>query len=186
VTSGLGAHASAAPAPAPAAELAVMVSCHGLVCALPVRDVQRLLLREAVDVAAAARPRPGQRALPQVVFADDQPYAVWNLGTLLGMPPLAVAWVLLQVPADPEPVAIALRTGPCLIVQPMPETAPLPPSLFRARGAGIAGAFPTARLRGKPLPVALGLALEPRRLWTLDELASSRAAVDAALEGEGA
>jgi hypothetical protein len=186
VSGGLLSHASAELPPAPAVELAVMVSCHGLVCALPVRNVERLLLREAVEAVSAPRPRPGARALPQVVFADDQPYAVWNLGTLLGMPPLAVAWVLLQVPADPEPVAIALRTGPCLIVQPMPETAPLPAALFRARGAGIAGAFPTARLRGKPLPAALGLALDPLRLWSPEELAGSRAAVDAALDGEGA
>jgi hypothetical protein len=185
VRSSLASSDAARTAPVPAAELAVMVSCHGVVCALPARHVERLLLRDAVELLPPTRQRARNgRPLPQVVHAQDEPYAVWNLGTLLGMAPLSVAWVLLQVPAEPHPVSIALRTGPCLIVQPMPETAPLPPGLFRERGPGISGAFSTAQLRGKPLAAALGLTLDPAALWSRDELAASRAAVAAARVGQ--
>ena len=75
----------------------MVVACHGLVCTLPVRRVDRLLLREAVSLHAPAgrRPRELGRSLPQVVYADDEPFAAWNLGTMLGLPPVSTAWVLL-------------------------------------------------------------------------------------------
>jgi hypothetical protein len=174
------ASSAARPAATPAAELAVVVACHGIVCTIPVRHVARLFLREEVEL------RPPQRRataagtrLPQVVYASGEPFAAWNLGTLLDLSPLSVAWVLMRIPADPHPVGIALRTGPCLVVQPTPAAAPLPPGLFRARGQGIVGAFATADLRGKRVEAALGLCLDPLRLWTDEELASSRLAVTA-------
>ena len=75
---------------------------------------------------------------------------------MLGLPPVSTAWVLLQAGPGAEPVPIALRTGPCLIVQPMPAAAPLPAALFRDRGAGIVGAFSAAQLRGRPVAASDG------------------------------
>ncbi len=175
-----GAAPSAVEAPRTTTELVVVLSCHGLVCTLPVRWVQRLLLREAVSLQPPPGRRPREVALPQVVYADEEPYAAWNLGTLLGMPPVSTAWVLLSVGTGAELVPIALRTGPCLIVQPTPAAAPLPPALFRERGPGIVGAFSTRELRGKPVAPTMGLCLDPQGLWSAAELAGSRAAVAAA------
>ncbi len=179
---------AAAEAVQPASELVVVVACHGLICTFPVRRVERLLLREAVSLHApdGRRPREQGHSLPQVVYAADEPFAAWNLGTLLRLPPVSAAWVLLRIGAGPDPVPIALRTGPCLIVQPMPPSAPLPPTLFKERGAGIVGAFSTAQLRGKPVAPTMGLNLDPARFWSEAELAASRAAVTAALAaGDG-
>jgi hypothetical protein len=183
----VGARAS----PEPAAELAVVVACHNLVCALPVRHVERLFLREEVELRAPAHRRPAAPAarLPQVVYASGEPFAAWNLGSLLELPPVSTAWVLMRIPVprggepDPgPPVAIALRTGPCLVVQPMPAAAALPPGLFRARGEGIVSAFATSQLRGKRPEAALGLSLDPTRLLAHAELERSRAAVAAERE----
>jgi hypothetical protein len=175
---------AAAPAVAlhPATELVVVIACHGLLCTLPVRWVERLLLREAVSLHAppGRRPRDPSLPLPQVVYAAEEPFAAWNLGTMLALPPVSTAWVLLRVGPEHDPVPIALRTGPCLIVQPAPASAPLPAALFRERGAGIVGAFSTAQLRGKPVGTSLGLSLDPQRFWSEQELAGSRAAVAAA------
>jgi hypothetical protein len=166
----------------PATELAVVVGCHGLVCTLPVRHVERLLRRDEVEAVRLPR-RPGAAPLPQVVAAADEPFAAWNLGTMLELPPLTSAWVLLRVPMPTgDPVPIALRTGACLMVQSIPPSVPLPAGVARSRGAGLAGAFATAGLRGKRLDARLGLCLDPLRLWTAAELESSRAAVEAAYE----
>jgi hypothetical protein len=184
VTAGPTSSAAAAEATQPAAELVVVIACHGLVCTLPVQRVERLLLREAVSLQPppGRRPREVGRALPQVVYAAEEPYAAWNLGTMLGLPPLSNAWVLLQA-GGADPVPIALRTGPCLIVQPMPAATPLPAALFRDRGRGIVGAFSAGQLRGRPAALSMGLCLDPRRFWSEQELAGSRAAVAAALDG---
>jgi hypothetical protein len=173
-------HAPRAAVLAPAAELAVVVACHGLVCAIPVRHVERLFLREEIELGAThRRATAGGARLPQVVYAAGEPFAAWNLGTLLELSPVSIAWVLMRIPAEPTPVRIALRTGPCLVVQPMPRTAALPAGLFRARGGGIVGAFATAALRGKRVEAALGLYLDPERLWSPAELDGSRAAIAA-------
>jgi hypothetical protein len=174
--------APATPLAQPATHLVVVIACHGLLCTLPVGRVDRLLLREAVSLHAppGRRPRDPSRALPQVVYAADEPFAAWNLGTMLALPPVSTAWVLLRVGPESNPIPIALRTGPCLIVQPAPAAAPLPAALFRERGPGIVGAFSTAQLRGKPADTSLGLCLDPQRFWSEPELAGSRAAVAAA------
>jgi hypothetical protein len=166
----------------PALELSVVVGCHGLVCTLPVRHVERLLRRDEVEVVRIAR-RKGSGPLPQVVAAAGEPFAAWNLGTMLELPPLTTAWVLLRIPAGAgEPVPIALRTGACLMVQPLPPAVALPAGVARGRGAGMVGAFSTAGLRGKKLDAKLGLCLDPLYLWTPAELESSRLAVEAARE----
>jgi hypothetical protein len=164
------------PAEEPAAELAVVVGCHGLVCTFPVRLVERLVLRDEVEVVPRRARRSGP--LPQVVRAADEAFVAWNLGSMLDLPPVTVAWVLLRVPVGGgEPVPLALRTGPCLMVQPAPELTALPPGLFRARGRGIVGAFATASLRGQRVGAGVGIAFDPARLWTTAELESSRAAL---------
>jgi hypothetical protein len=186
----------AAP-PEPAPELSVVVGCHGFVCTIPVRYVDRLLRRDEVEVVPP-RTRRGREPgvpLPQVLEAAGEAYVAWNLGTMLELPPVTTAWVLLRVPAPPLPggvsdlpgavVPLAVRTGTCLMVQPVQVSAPLPPGLFRARGAGITGAFATSALRGKRLEAAVGICLDPSRLWTPGELGSSRAALAAAAEDPG-
>jgi hypothetical protein len=179
VTAGAASSAALHQVVQPATELVVVIACHGVVCTLPVRRVERLLLREAVTLPGlgAHRAREPGRPLPQVVYAGDEPFAAWNLGTMLGLPPVSTAWVLLQVNHGAELVPIALRTGPCLIVQPMPASSPLPPALFRERGPGIVGAFSTGQLRGRPMALTMGLCLDPQRFWSEQELAGSRAAV---------
>jgi hypothetical protein len=188
VTAGPASSSLSAEALQPATELVVVIACHAVVCTLPVRRVERLLLREAISL----QPPPGRRVrevprpVPQVVYAGEEPYAAWNLGTLLGLPPVSTAWVLLHVGGSgTDAIPIALRTGPCLIVRPQPAAAPLPAALFRDRGAGIVGAFSVAQLRGRPGGAAMGLCLDPQRFWSEQELAGSRAAVAAALEGRG-
>ena len=101
---------------------------------------------------------------------------------MLDLPPVTAAWVLLRVPFGSGEISIALRTGPCLMVQPVPETVPLPPGLFRARGAGLSGAFATRALRGKHLDGAVGIAFDPAHLWTPAELDAARAALAAVNE----
>lgn len=163
------------------AELVVVVGCHGLVCTVPVRLIDRLALREEVE---PVRPGPGKRsreaAAQQLVTAAGEIYAAWNLGTMLGLPPLSAAWVLLRIPSPAGPVAIALRTGPCLMVQLAPPAVPLPPRVVRARAGAISSAFATASLPGKRLESPLGLCLDLQRLWSEAELEASHAAVAAA------
>src|SRR5262245_10093457 len=96
-------------------ELFVVVSCHSLVCAVATRWVARLLLDDEVA--------PAQR---DVVSIDGRRCAAWDLGAMLGLPPLGHAWVLLNVPYRGEEVPIALRTGPCLTVQPLAAFTALP------------------------------------------------------------
>jgi hypothetical protein len=207
--------------PEPAAELAVVVGCHGFVCTFPVRHVDRLLRRDEVEVMPP-RGRRGKDAgvpLPQVVLAAGEPFVAWNLGTMLDLPPVTAAWVLLRLPTPevdrdgdpgrvPKPprdgapagnppaphafpgasadlrtlIPLAVRTGPCLMVQNVQASVPLPAGLFRARGAGIIGAFATSALTGKRLEAAVGVCLDPPQLWTSAELVSSRAALAAVNE----
>ena len=167
-----------AGAPEPAAELAVVVGCHGLLCTFPVSFVDRLLRRDEVEVLTPQPRKVRAAILPQVVLAADEPFVAWNLGSMLDLPPVVAAWVLLHVPhGGGEPLPIALRTGPCLMVAPAPALTVLPPGLFRMRGRGIAGAFSTEALRGKGLGQAVGIAFDPGRLWSAAELDSRRAAL---------
>jgi hypothetical protein len=166
----------------PAAELVVVIACHGVVCTIPVRYVERLLGRDEVQVLRPTHRRPAgpEGPLRQLVAAGGEPFAAWNLGTMLDLPPLTAAWVLLRLPGAGEPVGIALRTGPCLVVLPAPPMIRLPAGVIRGRGPGIAGAFATSALGGKRLEAPVGLCLDPVRLFSPAELASSRAAQDAA------
>jgi hypothetical protein len=167
-----------------APELVVVVACHGLVCTLPVRHVERLHRRDEVEPLRPAGRRKGPGDGRQLVTVAGEAYAAWNLGTMLELPPLSVAWVLLQIPGRRGPVPVALRTGACLVVQEAPPTVALPPGVVRARGAGIAGAFTTEDLRGKGWTGAVGLSIDPERFWSEAELEASWAAVEAAGQEE--
>jgi hypothetical protein len=164
-----------------AAALVVVVACHGVVCTLPVGCVDRLVRRDEVEAfrpTAGKGPAGGSRQ--QLVTASGDIYAAWNLGTMLELPPLSAAWVLMQVPSPEGPVAMALRTGACLMVQSAPPSVPVPPGIFRARSAAMTGAFPTTSLRGKQLEALVGICLDPLQLWSAAELESSRLAVEQA------
>ena len=102
-------------------ELCVVVGCHTFVSAIPTRFVSRLVLNEDVEVAKQK----------ELVYSSGETFVNANLGTLLGLPPLGEACVLLQVPHAGTRVAIALRTGPCLAVRDVCVEAPLPAATNR-------------------------------------------------------
>jgi hypothetical protein len=153
-------------------ELCVVTACHQWVCALPARWVERLVVPHEVAIVAS------QQRAPSVLVGERQ-YGAWNLGTLLGLPPLGAAWVLLRLPYGDRELPIALNTGACLVVQALPPATALPPGAFRARPGAIAGAFATVGMRGRATQAALGLWLDPTRLLTADELAASVSALAA-------
>src|SRR5207247_1093431 len=99
-------------APARDLELCVVTACHDLLCALPVRWVERLLLPQEVATVVTAAPKPWS-----LLLVGERQLAAWNLGTLLGLAPLTAAWVLLRVPHRGGELSIALNTGACLVVQ---------------------------------------------------------------------
>lgn len=138
-------------------ELCVIVTCHQVVCAIPTECIVRLALPEdAVEIA------------PGILDAFGERYTVWDLGERLGFAKTRDAWCLLRIPAPSGPVSIALATGPCRVVAPLPRTFELPAALFSTvRGAAIAGIFADR--------AGYGVVLDPIALWTPAELGSSAA-----------
>jgi hypothetical protein len=162
----------------PATELCVVLACHHLLCALPIRSVDRLALPDAAQPVSRRTSRAkGDAGVPPppLVRLGEQSWAVWDLGVLLGLAPAQGSWVLLQVPLDGGAVALALRTGPCFAVQSVRRLAALPPGIFRARRAALAGTFASAAVKGPRAPAQVGLWIEPARLWEPLELAASAA-----------
>jgi hypothetical protein len=150
--------------PFAASELCIVFECHAIVCALPVRLVDRLVLAEEATLlpaAGAGRTLDGER----LVVSAGQRFAAWDLGELVELPPLSTAWVLLGIPHRSASVALALRTGRCRAVERLGRTVGVPPGVFRRRK----GAFPAAFARDG----AVGLFLDPLALFTSDELATS-------------
>ena len=179
---------TAAPAKAqaraqPAVELCVVLACHDLVCALPIRSVERLALpRDLEPVPSRRRPDaklgPGAIPPPAVMRLGAESWAAWDLGLMLGLAPAQGTWVLLRAPLDGGQVPLALRTGPCFAVQGVRPLAALPPGIFQARRAALAGTFASAggAVKGR-VPAQVGLWIEPARLWEPLELAASAAAL---------
>jgi hypothetical protein len=166
----------------PATELCVVLACHHLICALPIRSVDRLALPAAAQPAPAPRRSRGAQvtgavAAPAVVRFGEQSWAAWDLGVMLGVGPSQGAWVLLRAPLDGGEVALALRTGPCFAVQGVRRLSSLPPGIFSARRAALAGTFATAAVKGPRARAEVGLWLEPTRLWEPLELAASAASL---------
>jgi hypothetical protein len=170
-------HSSARAAPEPATQLCVVLACHHLVCALPIRAIDRLALPDAVERAPG---RAGPLAPPEVVRFGEQVCAAWDLGVMLGLPPAQGAWVLLQALLDGAPIPLALRTGPCFSVRGVRPLAGLPPGIFRARRTALTSGFTVTALKGVRAAAQLGhvgLWLEPALLWDPLELEASAAAL---------
>lgn len=143
-------------------ELCLVVACHTFVAAIPVRFVTRLVLNEDVTPAPVGG--------PALVQSAGEPFVAANLGTLLDLPPLREAWVMLQVPYAQGAVPLALRTGACLVVRDVRVEAPLPSGLFKARGEAMRGAFVADASRGFNGGALYGLLLDVTKLWTRAEL----------------
>jgi hypothetical protein len=158
----------------PAGELHVFFACHELVCAVPAQRVGRLLLDEEV-----AAPLTGA-GWPTVII-DDVVHPVWDLGELLGRPALRHAWVTVRTEVGGHAMTVALRTGPCLVVRPLAERRPAPPSAHVARSAAFPYVFRTEGLVAS-VRTKVGLVLDVDRLWT----AAERARASTSLTGGGA
>ena len=145
-----------------ARDLGVIVRCHQLVCAIPVRWVSRLVLPEEITLIGTS-----------VVDSGSGRHAAWNLGERLGLPPVKDAWVLLSIPHASAQIPIALATGTCLVVQPLPEHVVLPQGLFKERRGAIAGVFVPEASHA----AACGVELDIPLLWSASELDASAALV---------
>lgn len=140
-------------------ELAVFVALGKIVAALPARFVTRLVLPESV--------REHEVGTPSLVSVEGKSHAGWDLAELFGATQSPAAWVLLALPHRRKSLAIALRTGPCLVVDAMPPVVRVPSGVIARRGQAIAGAFAARKNHGS---AAVGVELDPRRLFTAEEL----------------
>jgi hypothetical protein len=168
---------AAASAEASASGLRVFVHCPPWVLAISAERVERLLLRD--EVYLDRREDVNASAALGLVRVGPAVYPAWDLGLLLGLEPQRDAWVLLRVPFSPAPLALALRTGPCLSAAVLPASAlrALPEALCRDRPGLVTGAFATRLLRLVGRSVGpIGLALDVAKL-----LSEEHAIVSAAL-----
>jgi len=147
-------------------ELCVVLACHQLVCVLPARWIERLVMPDEV---ASIAPVSAEAHAPPLVLVGEKHFAAWNLGVLLGLAPLDAAWVLLRVPHKGATLPIALHTGACLVVQPLAPGVSFPAGAFRARPGAVVSALPTSAIKSR-LAVDLALCLDPAHLWGEDEL----------------
>lgn len=170
--------AAPAAAVAPAqGSLHLYVRCHDVVFAVDTAWVDRLFTPDEVGLHPV---RPGEpasqaEALVGAIDVSGRLHTAWDLGALVGLPPVATAWVALRgiaVVGGAE-IPLALRTGACLLVAPIPPVTPVPRGIFRARRAAFTAVFPTegvAHVMGGDL---VGLRLDPSLLWTPSELTLS-------------
>jgi hypothetical protein len=147
-----------------ATDTAVIFRCDSHVLAVFTRHVERLLLSEEVQEEPCPSGQPATRS-----WIGGHPWAVWDLGHLLGMGTQSAAYVLLRVPRGEDLARVTLRTGPCLAVQRLPPTWPLRSQLFGSRPGAFSAAFEAAAL-GIRIDALVGYVLEPGSLWTLAEL----------------
>lgn len=149
-------------APKRVAELGVIVRAHHLLIGVPARYVDRLVLpHEVREVRVGA---------PGVVEAAGRSYAAWDLGVLLGLPLLSSAWVLARAPRPSgDEVRVALRTGPCVVVERLPALTPIPAGAQTTRRGALAGGFAAHDARGDAI---FGLVLDLSRLFHPRELAA--------------
>jgi len=178
------------------ARLCVVLGCHRLVCALPIDNIDRLVLPDAVEAqdapapaaAAPARrppaaqqpPPPGDAPVPDVVRVAGKSFAAWDLGVLLGQGPVQGAWVLLSLVHEGAELALALRTGPCYSVQSIRNLMRLPGEIFQERRGALTDGFATAAVRRADLESNVGVLIDPKGLWTRPELQVSAAVLEAA------
>jgi hypothetical protein len=162
-----------------ASDLCVFIDCHSFLCAFAVSGIDRLILADEVDLGdedgaprSPARPLSGQHLVGVAGF----PFVAWDLSLLLAVAPASRAFLLLRIAHGDHEIPIALRTGPCLFVEPLRTLTPVPQGVFRSRRGAIAGAFAVGSRTGGSVKTAakLGLYLDPRHLWTSDDLDTSR------------
>lgn len=142
---------------------AVVVQCHGVACALPIRFVSRLVLPEQVETSEGSS--------LVYVAGRSTPHMAWDLGERLGMSRVDAAWVLLELPHRGDTLSMALRTGTCLTIDSLPPPIPLPPSLFAHRAHAIAGLFHTNAKHGG---ATFGIVVDVEHLWSPSELVATR------------
>jgi hypothetical protein len=168
--------------------LCVVLACHRTVCALPIDNIDRLVLPEAVEAVEAPRPAatsgrgPGgstDAAAPGVVRIDGKSYAAWDLGVLFGLGPVQGAWVLLSLMHEGTDLALALRTGPCFAVQSLRNLLKIPGEVFQERRGALTDAFATSAIKRTDLETNVGVLIDPRGLWSRAELQMSAAVLDA-------
>jgi hypothetical protein len=155
-----------------APELGVVVRVAHFVAAIPIASVVRLALAETVRVVR--RGGPGAPALVDDAGVD---YAGWDLDELLGLPPAAKAWTLLQWTHRNQPIRIALATGPCVSVEQLPDTTRLPRASLGSRSVGVIGAFKPSKVVSPDGEKTFGVVLDPSKLFTRRELDLSAAVV---------
>lgn len=163
-----------------AGELSVFVKCHDATVAIATRWVERLVLAEEGRLLPPRRESPPPQPGVQLAEIGGRIYAAWDLGKMLELPPQDAAWVLLRIPHAGRELPLALRTGVCLIVQPLHSVVRLPAGLYRSRRLALSGAYPTRSLKGRISSALVGLRLDPLSLWTPQELDASAAALAAA------
>jgi hypothetical protein len=177
--------------------LCVVLACHHVVCALPIDNVDRLVLPEAVEPVEAPRQaagrarelRDGSRSLaetpvPDVVRVAGKCFAAWDLGVLFGLGPVSGTWVLLSLMHESAEISLALRTGPCYAVQTLRNLMKLPGEIFAERRGALTDGFATSAVKKSDLHTNVGVLIDPRGLWGRHELQMSAAVLNA-IEGRG-
>jgi len=166
--------------------LCVVLGCHHVVCALPIDNIDRLVLPDAVEpietapsAAVRARDLEAESAVPEVVRVAGRCYAAWDLGVLFGLAPVSGAWVLLSLMHEGAEVALALRTGPCFAVQTLRNLIKLPGEIFQERRGALTDGFATSAVRKADLDTNVGVLVDPKGLWSRQELQISAAVLDA-------
>lgn len=163
----------------------MVLACHRVVCALPIDNIDRLVLPDAVEPVEAARPalqtsRHGtDAAAPGVVRVAGKCFAAWDLGVLFGLGPVEGSWVLLSIMHEGVELALALRTGPCFAVQSLRNLLKLPGEVFADRRGALTDGFSTEVVKRSQLESNVGVLIDPRGLWSRSELQMSAAVLDA-------
>ena len=151
----------------PPAQALLVVAAPWLL-ALPIAEVERVLLAEALTappVAAQAHP-----ALLGTVLHAGGPRIAVDLGALLGLPSGTESWILVTCQRLP----LALRAGRCLQVAPL--AGPVRPLPVGFAGGHLAlGGFPAGPLAERHGLAALGLALAAERLLPVAAVGAARA-----------
>jgi len=174
--------------------LCVVLGCHHVVCALPIDNIDRLVLPDAVervepppaddgsarDARRTGAAAAGEVRVPDVVRVGTHSYAAWDLGLLFGLGPVSGTWVLLSLTHDGAGVRLALRTGPCFAVQTLRNLLRLPGEIFEERRGAMTDGFATETVATPSrLEASVGVLVDPRGLWTGQELQISAAVLDA-------
>jgi hypothetical protein len=157
-------------------ELCVMLDCGALVCAMPTRRIERLVLSEHAEfVTARGAAPPVSFGGDQLLSVADKRYVAWDLGELLGLgASKARSWVLLSVRHERGVLPIALRAGDCLVVAPVTATSRVPAGIFRARAGAFTAAF-TPEGGRRTASAVVGVLLDPERLFSQSELDTAAA-----------